>query len=109
MGRADRSLRGARCPFASLVSGACADDPGDRPGLIPPGSLPQPSLARLVYSLLKHGEQYVARSMEEYQSEHRERQVRALCRKAHELGFELVKPQELAPDPMAERSASSGS
>jgi transposase len=59
-------------------------------------------LARLVYSLLKHGEEYVARSMEEYESEHRERQVRGLIRKAHELGFELVKPQELAPNPVAE-------
>ena len=59
-------------------------------------------LARLVYSLLKHGEEYVAKSMEEYEREHRERQVRGLHRKALELGFELVKPEEPTPSPMTE-------
>jgi transposase len=59
-------------------------------------------LARLVYSLLKYGEEYVAKSMEEYEREHRERQVRGLHRKALELGFDLVKPEEPTPSPMTE-------
>lgn len=61
-------------------------------------------LARLVYSLLKHGDEYVARSVEQYEREHRERQVRGLYRKAHELGFDLVEPEQEGPttDSMAE-------
>jgi len=57
-------------------------------------------LARLVYSLLEHGDEYVARSMERYEREHRERQVRGLRRKALELGSELVEPEEPTPSPM---------
>jgi transposase len=53
-------------------------------------------LARLVYSLLKHGDEYVARSVEEGEREYRERQLRGLQRKARELGFDLVKPEEAA-------------
>lgn len=46
-------------------------------------------LARLVYALLTRGEAYVAVGLEEYEAAHRERQVRALRRKAAELGFEV--------------------
>jgi transposase len=46
-------------------------------------------LARLVYALLKHGKEYVAVGMEEYEKAHRERMVRSLTRKAEELGYEL--------------------
>jgi hypothetical protein len=35
-------------------------------------------LARLVYSLLKHGQAYLAKSLEEYEREHQERQLRQL-------------------------------
>jgi hypothetical protein len=53
-------------------------------------------LARLVYSLLKHGKQYVAQTLEEYERQHQERQLRNLNRKARELGYELVKPNTVA-------------
>lgn len=50
-------------------------------------------LARLVYSLLKHGQGYVAQGMEAYERQYQERQVRNLTRKARELGYALVKPE----------------
>jgi transposase len=58
-------------------------------------------LARLVYSLLKHGQAYLAKSLEEYEREHRERQLRHLNRKARELGYELVKPSQAETAPGA--------
>jgi hypothetical protein len=53
-------------------------------------------LARLVYSLLKQGDECMARSVEEGEREYRERQLRGLQRKARELGFDLVEPEEAA-------------
>jgi transposase len=47
-------------------------------------------LARLVYSLLKHGTAYVAQTMEEYERRYRERIVRNLTRRARELGYTLT-------------------
>jgi transposase len=47
-------------------------------------------LARLVYSLLKHGTEYVAQEMAAYEAKHRERKLKAIARQAQELGFELV-------------------
>jgi transposase len=47
-------------------------------------------LARLVYSLLKHGTAYVAQGMEAYEQQHYQRQVKQMARKARELGFQLV-------------------
>lgn len=54
-------------------------------------------LARLVDSLLKHGQAYVALGLEEYERAYQERQVRHLIRKARERGDEVVKPAEPAP------------
>jgi ribosomal 50S subunit-associated protein YjgA (DUF615 family) len=53
-------------------------------------------LARLVDSLLKHGQGYVAQTLEDYELQHQERLLRCLHRKARELGYELVKPGEPA-------------
>jgi len=47
-------------------------------------------LARLIYAMLKHGEEYVSVSLEAYEQVYRERQVRLLSRRARELGYELV-------------------
>ena len=47
-------------------------------------------LARLVYRLLKHGHDYVARGVKEYEAAFRERTVRALERKAKAFGFALL-------------------
>jgi transposase len=47
-------------------------------------------LARLVYSLLKHGTAYVTQGMQEYEQRYRQRVVRNLTRRAQELGYTLV-------------------
>jgi transposase len=50
-------------------------------------------LARIIYALLKHGAEYVAQGMQEYEQAYRERMVKTLSRKARELGYELT-PRE---------------
>jgi transposase len=47
-------------------------------------------LARLVYSLLKHGTDYVAQEMEAYEAKYRERKLQTLARQAGALGFQLI-------------------
>ena len=47
-------------------------------------------LARLVYSLLKHGTVYVAQEMAEYEAKYQERKLKVLARQARELGYQLV-------------------
>ncbi len=47
-------------------------------------------LARLVYTLLKHGTDYVAQEMAAYEANYRERKLQTLTRQARELGFQLV-------------------
>jgi hypothetical protein len=49
-----------------------------------------PKLARIVYLALKHGLPYVRQSQEEYEAQMREKQIKALRRKARQLGLELV-------------------
>ena len=51
-------------------------------------------LARLLYSMLKHGTAYVAQGLEAYEQQYRERVVKNLSRKARKLGYALVKPGE---------------
>ena len=47
-------------------------------------------LARLVYSMLKHGTEYVDAGQDYYERQHRERVVQNLTRRAKELGLVLV-------------------
>src|SRR3954469_17264043 len=47
-------------------------------------------LARIVYLALKHGTTYVRRSQEEYEARMKEKQNKALRRKARQLGLEIV-------------------
>ena len=47
-------------------------------------------LARLVYRMLRHGAEYVKRSMAEYEAKVRAQQERQLRARAARLGFELV-------------------
>jgi transposase len=47
-------------------------------------------LARIVYLALKHGLTYVRQSQEEYEAQMKEKQLKALRRKARQLGLELV-------------------
>jgi len=56
-------------------------------------------LARLVYSLLKHGTSYVTQGMAEYERAYRERVVGHLSRRAKELGYALVESVEPAVEP----------
>ena len=47
-------------------------------------------LARLVYSLLQHGSAYVQQGLDAYESQYRERKVKAMARQAQVLGYTLV-------------------
>src|SRR4029077_428403 len=47
-------------------------------------------LARIVYLALKHGMTYVRQSQEEYEAQMKEKQIKALRRKARQLGPEIV-------------------
>ena len=48
-------------------------------------------LARLIYAMLTKGQPYVEQGMEEFEERSRDRQLRALERKARKLGLQLVK------------------
>lgn len=54
-------------------------------------------LARMVYFMLKYGTDYVMRSQEQYEAEHRERLLKNLVRRAKDMGFSLV-PQNQQPE-----------
>jgi transposase len=52
-------------------------------------------LARLIYSLLKHGEPYVRQGLEAYEQKCRQRLLRKITATAQSLGFELAPKQTL--------------
>lgn len=54
-------------------------------------------LARYVYAMLKHGQAYVSQGLEQYEAAMHERIERALRRKAHALGYELVDRESMNP------------
>ena len=47
-------------------------------------------LARIVYLALKHGMTYARKSQEEYEAQMKEKQIKALLRKARQLGLEVI-------------------
>ncbi len=47
-------------------------------------------LARIVYLALKHGMTYVRQSQEEYEAQMKDKQIKALRRKARQLGLEVI-------------------
>jgi transposase len=47
-------------------------------------------LAQIVYLALKHGMTYVRKSQEEYEAQMKEKQIKALRRKARQLGLEVI-------------------
>jgi transposase len=51
-------------------------------------------LARLVYSMLKHGTAFVDAGQEQYEERYRSRVVQNLKRRAQEMGYKLVSIQE---------------
>jgi transposase len=50
-------------------------------------------LACLYYRLIKHGQQYVDKGSEYYESRYREQQIRSLAKKAQKLGIQLIIPK----------------
>lgn len=54
-------------------------------------------LARLIYRLLKYGEEYIDIGAEQYETRFRAGMLKALERKAHRLGFQLVASGVLVP------------
>ena len=62
-------------------------------------------LARIVYLALKHGMTYVRQSQEEYEAQMKEKQIKALRRKARQLGLEVV---EKTSGSVATAAAASG-
>lgn len=57
-------------------------------------------LARIVYGMLKHGKEYAAQGMAEYEAAYRERAIKNLRRKAKELGYELMPQSEGGGTPL---------
>jgi transposase len=49
-------------------------------------------LARLIYNLLKNGNQYVEVGQEQYEKKYKEKRIKNLHKNAKELGYELIKP-----------------
>jgi transposase len=62
-------------------------------------------LARIVYLALKHGLTYVRQGQQEYEAQMREKQIKALRRKARQLGLEVI---EKTPASGATATAASG-
>jgi hypothetical protein len=50
-------------------------------------------LARLVYRMLRWGQEYVDKGMQYYEERHRQQQIRLLQKRAAKLGFLIVEPQ----------------
>jgi len=51
-------------------------------------------LARLIYSMRKHGTAYVRHGMDEYEQQDRDRTVKNLTRRAKTFGYTLVQTSE---------------
>ena len=49
-------------------------------------------LARLYYRLMKHGEPYFAQTQAQYEALRRDRDLRALQRRARHFGLQLLNP-----------------
>ena len=64
-------------------------------------------LARIVYLALRHGMTYVRQTQEEYEAQMKEKQLKALRRKARQLGLEVVE-QTSASVPTASAASAQG-
>jgi transposase len=53
-------------------------------------------LARILYRMLTHGDQYVRQGMEEYEKKHQARKLKALQKAAESIGLQLVEKQNVA-------------
>ena len=50
-------------------------------------------LARLIYRLIKHGEEYVREGLEKYEQKHRQQKERTVRKLAESLGLKILEPQ----------------
>lgn len=57
-------------------------------------------LARIIYRLLQHGENYVRQGLEDYERKFKERKLQALQKTAAKLGFNLI-AQQPVPSPVS--------
>ena len=57
-------------------------------------------MARLVYSMLKHGSAYVDLGQDYYEQRYRDRAIKKLKLKAQTFGYLLVKTTETQPQPL---------
>jgi transposase len=62
-------------------------------------------LARIVYLVLKHGMTYVRQNQEEYEAQVKEKQIKALRRKARQLGLEVIEKTSVGGVPAAAEPA----
>jgi transposase len=53
-------------------------------------------LGRLIYRMLKYGEEYVDKGMAYYEEKYAAQQLKTLRKKAKDLGMRLVAAQEVA-------------
>lgn len=51
-------------------------------------------LARIIYRMLKHGEEYTQQSLAEYEQAYQQKQLKNLKKRAAELGYELKEKEE---------------
>ena len=52
-------------------------------------------LARIIYRLIKHGENYVRQGLEDYEKKFKDRKLYTLQKTAKAMGFELIQKQAL--------------
>jgi transposase len=52
-------------------------------------------LARILYRMLKHGEEYVRQGIEDYEKKHQARKIKALQKAAESIGLQLVPKQTI--------------
>src|SRR4051812_9597942 len=64
-------------------------------------------LARIVYLALKHGMTYVRQSQEDYEAQMAEKQIKALKRRARQLGLEVIDKSPVTVAPAAAATVSS--
>lgn len=78
--------------------GAFLRRPKARPGA--PEAITAHKLARLIYSMLKYGQEYVDAGQNYYETQYRDRALRNLARRAKNLGYNLVATQQpTSPSP----------
>ena len=72
-----------------------------RPGVQAAPTATAHKLARIAYLALRHGMTYVRQNQEEYEAQMKEKQIKALRRKARQLGLEVVEKPSVSGAPAA--------